>query len=72
MLLKYLLEKSWNNQVQMLLFFLSRNLLHIHGNPGDYAWGGTGLDSIITRVSISKTKNGPPLSKAGKGSQYVT
>ena len=31
---------------------LNRNFFHIHGNPGDYAWGGRGVDAIITRVSI--------------------
>ena len=24
--------------------------LQIHGNPGDYAWGRGGLDTIITQV----------------------
>lgn len=34
-----------------LLFFLSNsNLLRLHGNPADYAWGAEGLDSIITQV----------------------
>ena len=32
-------------------FFLSNsNLLRLHGNPADYAWGAEGLDSIITQV----------------------
>ena len=25
--------------------------LQIHGNPGDYAWGRGGLDTIITQVT---------------------
>ena len=33
------------------LFFLPfSNILRLHGNPGDYAWGTEGLDSIITQV----------------------
>lgn len=24
----------------------------LHGNPGDYAWGTTGLDAVITQVSL--------------------
>ena len=28
--------------------------LQIHGNPGDYAWGRGGLDTIITQVHIFK------------------
>ena len=35
----------------LLFFFLSNsNLLRLHGNPADYAWGAEGLDSIITQV----------------------
>ncbi|XP_028399074.1 E3 ubiquitin-protein ligase RNF126-B-like [Dendronephthya gigantea] len=36
------------------------NLLHIHGNPADYAWGGRGLDSIITRLLDQMEGSGPP------------
>lgn len=35
----------------LFFFFLSNsNLLRLHGNPADYAWGAEGLDSIITQV----------------------
>ena len=30
--------------------FDCRNLLRLHGNPRDYAWGTEGLDAIITQV----------------------
>lgn len=33
-----------------ILFIFYRNILPIHGNPGDYAWGSGGLDNIITQV----------------------
>lgn len=26
-------------------------MLHLHSNPGDYAWGQGGLDAVITEVS---------------------
>lgn len=32
------------------LFIPFSNILRLHGNPGDYAWGTEGLDSIITQV----------------------
>ena len=32
------------------LFLPFSNILRLHGNPGDYAWGTEGLDSIITQV----------------------
>lgn len=33
-----------------LLYFFS---VHLHGNPGDYAWGNGGLDAIISEVRCS-------------------
>lgn len=30
---------------------ISRHLLQVHGNAGDYAWGPGGLDAIITQVN---------------------
>ena len=28
-------------------------MFNLYGNPGDYAWGAGGLDSIITQVSAT-------------------
>ncbi|CAB4030165.1 Hypothetical predicted protein, partial [Paramuricea clavata] len=42
------------------------NLFHIHGNPGDYAWGGRGLDSIITRLLDQMEGSGPPPAEASQ------
>ncbi|XP_046857521.1 E3 ubiquitin-protein ligase RNF126-like [Xenia sp. Carnegie-2017] len=36
------------------------NFFQIHGNFGDYAWGGQGLDSIITRLLDQMEGSGPP------------
>ena len=42
----------------LLFFFLSNsNLLRLHGNPADYAWGAEGLDSIITQVREQRKEN---------------
>ncbi|KAL5481709.1 hypothetical protein EMCRGX_G021937 [Ephydatia muelleri] len=35
----------------------------IHGNPGDYAWGPTGLDNIITRLLNQLDDRGSPPAK---------
>ncbi|KAG1682297.1 E3 ubiquitin-protein ligase RNF115 [Nymphon striatum] len=35
-------------------------LFNLHGNPGDYAWGRTGLDSIITQLLNQMDGSGPP------------
>ncbi|XP_053203433.1 E3 ubiquitin-protein ligase RNF126-like [Panonychus citri] len=32
----------------------------LHGNPGDYAWGTSGLDTIITQLLNTIENNGPP------------
>ncbi|KAJ8299841.1 hypothetical protein KUTeg_022588 [Tegillarca granosa] len=37
------------------------NILPIHGNPGDYAWGSGGLDNIITQLEGS---GAPPADKS--------
>ena len=42
------------------LLILSSNILRLHGNPGDYAWGSEGLDSIITQVSLLLLKELQP------------
>lgn len=36
------------------------NLLRLHGNPADYAWGAEGLDSIITQLLNQMDGAGPP------------
>lgn len=36
------------------------NILRLHGNPGDYAWGTEGLDSIITQLLNQMEGSGPP------------
>ncbi|KAM7449665.1 hypothetical protein ABFA07_002576 [Porites harrisoni] len=36
------------------------NILRLHGNPGDYAWGTEGLDSIITQLLNQMEGAGPP------------
>jgi len=33
---------------------------HLHGNPGDYAWGRGGLDAIITQLLNHMDGTGPP------------
>jgi len=33
---------------------------HLHGNPGDYAWGRGGLDAIITQLLNHMDGAGPP------------
>jgi E3 ubiquitin-protein ligase RNF115/126 len=33
---------------------------HLHGNPGDYAWGQGGLDAIITQMLNHMDGAGPP------------
>lgn len=41
-----------------LFFFLGwslrSNMLQLYSNPGDYAWGQSGLDSVITEVSYTR------------------
>jgi len=32
----------------------------LHGNPGDYAWGSGGLDSVITQLLNNLDGTGPP------------
>ena len=32
------------------MFTLCSQMLNLHGNPRDYAWGEGGLDAIITQV----------------------
>ena len=35
-------------------------LIHLHGNPGDYAWGTDGLDAIVTQLLNQLEGSGPP------------
>ncbi|XP_013775958.1 E3 ubiquitin-protein ligase RNF115-like isoform X2 [Limulus polyphemus] len=35
-------------------------ILNLHGNPGDYAWGRGGLDSIVTQLLNQLEATGPP------------
>uniref|UniRef100_T1IPA9 RING-type E3 ubiquitin transferase n=1 Tax=Strigamia maritima TaxID=126957 RepID=T1IPA9_STRMM len=36
------------------------SFLNLHGNPGDYAWGRGGLDTIITQLLNQLDGTGPP------------
>ena len=49
--LQYNESPGFLSDSSFFFFFLSNsNLLRLHGNPADYAWGAEGLDSIITQV----------------------
>lgn len=41
-------------------FPLPLNMIHLHGNPADYAWGADGLDSIVTQLLNQLEGSGPP------------
>ncbi len=47
----------------MSLFFSSGP---VHTNPGDYAWGPSGLDDIITQMLANLEDSGPPPAKEEK------
>lgn len=34
----------------LMCLLYCRNIVPLHGNPEDYAWGAGGLDAIITQV----------------------
>ncbi|XP_029023807.1 E3 ubiquitin-protein ligase RNF115 isoform X2 [Betta splendens] len=36
------------------------SMLHLHSNPGDYAWGQGGLDAVITELLGQLESTGPP------------
>ena len=38
----------------------------VHGRPGDYAWGPSGLDDIITQMLANLEDSGPPPAKEEK------
>ena len=38
----------------------------VHGTPGDYAWGPSGLDDIITQMLANLEDSGPPPAKEEK------
>lgn len=38
----------------------SPNQMFFMGNPGDYAWGREGLDSVITQMLNQMENSGPP------------
>jgi len=42
------------------------NILRLHGNPADYAWGTEGLDSIITQLLNQMEGTGPPPADANR------
>uniref|UniRef100_A0A8C4Z3N0 RING-type E3 ubiquitin transferase n=1 Tax=Gadus morhua TaxID=8049 RepID=A0A8C4Z3N0_GADMO len=42
------------------LFLFSSSMLQLHSNPGDYAWGQGGLDSVITELLGQLEGTGPP------------
>ncbi|XP_076339506.1 E3 ubiquitin-protein ligase RNF115-like isoform X1 [Tachypleus tridentatus] len=47
-------------------------ILNLHGNPGDYAWGRGGLDSIITQLLNQLDTTGPPPLSKEKISEIPT
>ena len=36
------------------------NMFQIHGNPGDYAWGSGGLDTVISQLLNQLDSSGAP------------
>ena len=38
----------------------------LHSNPGDYAWGHTGLNAIVTQLLRQVENTGPPQADKGK------
>ena len=38
----------------------------VHGRSGDYAWGPSGLDDIITQMLANLEDSGPPPAKEEK------
>ena len=38
----------------------------VHSSPGDYAWGPSGLDDIITQMLANLEDSGPPPAKEEK------
>ncbi|XP_045468005.1 E3 ubiquitin-protein ligase Iruka [Harmonia axyridis] len=48
------------NFIQDVIINLGGNMQFFLGNPGDYAWGREGLDSIITHLLNQMDSAGPP------------
>lgn len=46
------IRQGGQNQTPNQMFFM--------GNPGDYAWGREGLDSVITQMLNQMENSGPP------------
>ncbi|KAG8545213.1 hypothetical protein GDO81_021211 [Engystomops pustulosus] len=44
----------------------------LHSNPGDYAWGQSGLDSIVTQLLGQLENTGPPPADKEKISSLPT
>ncbi|XP_076443867.1 E3 ubiquitin-protein ligase RNF126-B-like [Babylonia areolata] len=42
------------------------NVMHIHGNPGDYAWGAGAMDAIVTQLLNQLDNYGPPPAEGDK------
>lgn len=50
--------------LRILLFLCSSG--PVHSSPGDYAWGPSGLDDIITQMLANLEDSGPPPAKEEK------
>ncbi|KAL8592828.1 hypothetical protein ACOMHN_045982 [Nucella lapillus] len=42
------------------------NVMHIHGHPGDYAWGPGAMDAIVTQLLNQLENYGPPPAEGDK------
>ena len=53
-----------NERLLYLSLFFSSG--PVHSSPGDYAWGPSGLDDIITQMLANLEDSGPPPAKEEK------
>ncbi|KAL8597216.1 hypothetical protein ACOMHN_051529 [Nucella lapillus] len=58
-LLQHLTQPPGNPSVPM-------NVMHIHGHPGDYAWGPGAMDAIVTQLLNQLENYGPPPAEGDK------
>ena len=50
----------------MINVFREEDNERLHGSPGDYAWGPSGLDNIISQLLTQFGDNGPPPAEQDK------
>lgn len=50
----------------MIVMFREEDNERLHGSPGDYAWGPSGLDNIISQLLTQFGDNGPPPAEQDK------